>query len=207
MVNLDCKKEAKNFEGCTEIYRVRSYQKFKKFLSCYFKRITDSHIAFFMPYITQTHLPWLQKRISGCWVSPKGFKAQPNFVGTGLTLCVYFSLPMRIFIFLDLCPNRELLGLGPTPTRFLEAHPRNIKKNETSRFLEASLFLYPCILCCFVLSCPVRKLLALERSRNYMFQPLYLTLPRFVGWNWLTLTVFFFFFLRRTMVKILPHLL
>ena len=84
---------AEIYKGVDWHYRVRSYQKFKKFLSYYFKRITDSHIyCIFHAHITQTHLPWLQKRITGYWVSPKWFKAQPNFIGTGLTNIVFTFL-------------------------------------------------------------------------------------------------------------------
>ena len=100
---------SKNFEGCTEIYkcvgwhyRVRSYQKVKKFLSYYFKRITDSHIycIFHATHHTKPSTMTTKKnyRVLG---KPQGFKAQSNFIGTGLTntVCLLFSSHENIHLF------------------------------------------------------------------------------------------------------------
>ena len=127
---------------------------------------THTSTAFFMPHITQTHLPWLQKRITGCWVSPKGLRPNQTLLALVLQiLCVYFSLPMRIFFFLDLCPNRELGALktlGSWPNTYQNFRSPSEKQKKEWDFhifgsLTVLLFLIPsivsCVLCCFVWSC------------------------------------------------------
>ena len=158
---------AEIYKGVDWHYRVRSYHKFKKFLSYYFKRITDSHIycIFHATHHTNPSTMTTKKnyRVLG---KPQGFKAQSNFIGTGLTntLCLLFSSHENIHLF-RLRPNRELgtlktLGSWPNTYQIFRSPSEKQKKKWDFQIfgsLTVLLFIIPsivsCVLCCFVWSC------------------------------------------------------
>ena len=214
MVNLDCKKEAKFLKGVqkftnvwVDITGLDPTRNSRNSWAITFKRITDSHIycIFHATHHTNPSTMTTKKnyRVLG---KPQGFKAQSNFIGTGLTntLCLLFSSHENIHLF-RLRPNRELgtlktLGSWPNTYQIFRSPSEKQKKEWDFQIfgsLTVLLFLIPsivsCVLCCFVWSCLYKSSFALERSRNYMFQPLYVIFPRFVGWNWLKLTDLRFF--------------